>query len=95
MPTDFKKETIDAYDKLNQSYENAKIFEIYGNMTIGNQIGSGRAFNQLPDADLLDLKLFIEYSKKKNIGFNYTINATTMRNREFKISIGNLINLPG
>jgi collagenase-like PrtC family protease len=83
MPTDFKKETIDAYDRLNQSYEGSKVIETYGNIVRGNQIGSGRAANQLPDADLLDLKLFIEYSKKKNIDFNYTINATTMRNREF------------
>lgn len=83
MPADFKKETIDAYDQLNQSYEHSKVLETYGNIVRGNEIGSGRAANQLPYADLLDLKLFIEYSKKKNIGFNYTINATTMRNREF------------
>ncbi|MFC2146676.1 amino acid adenylation domain-containing protein, partial [Acidobacteriota bacterium] len=46
------------------------------NVTIGGQIGSGRAVNQLPESDLLDLKLFIQYSRQKNIDFNYTINAT-------------------
>ena len=83
MPTDFKKETIDAYDELNKAYRDAKIIETYGNVTIGGQIGSGRAVNQLPETDLLDLKLFIEYSRQKNIDFNYTLNATHLQNREF------------
>jgi collagenase-like PrtC family protease len=83
MPTDFKKETIDSYDRLNKTYKDAKIIETYGNIIRGGKVGSGRAANQLPDAHLLDLKRFIEYSKQKNIDFNYTINATTMRNREF------------
>jgi len=83
MPTDFKKETIDAYDELNKAYPQAKIIETYGNITVGGQIGSGRAVNQLPDSGLLDLKLFIEYSRQKNIEFNYTINATHLNNREF------------
>jgi collagenase-like PrtC family protease len=83
MPTDFKKETIDAYDALNKAYPDAKIIETYGNVTMGGQIGSGRAVNQLPESDLLDLKLFIEYSRQKNIEFNYTLNATHLQNREF------------
>ncbi len=83
IPTDFKKETIDAYDRLNHDYKDSKVMETYGNIIRGNEIGSGRALNQLPDADLLDLKLFIEYSNKRGIGFNYTLNATHMRNREF------------
>jgi collagenase-like PrtC family protease len=83
MPTDFKKETIDIYNDLNQIYPGAKIIETYGNVSIGGQIGSGRAVDQLPESDLLDLKLFIEYSKQKNIDFNYTINATHLQNREF------------
>lgn len=83
MPTDFKKETIDAYDELNQAYQGAKIVETYGNVTVGEKIGSGRAANQLPESDLLDLKLFIEYSRQKNIDFNYTLNATHLQNREF------------
>lgn len=83
MPTDFKKETIDVYHDLNQAYPGARIIETYGNITIGGQIGSGRALNQLPESDLLDLKRFIEYSREKNIDFNYTLNATHLQNREF------------
>lgn len=83
MPTDFKKETIDAYHGLNETYIESKVIETYGNITIGGQIGSGRAVNQLPESDLLDLKRFIEYSREKNIEFNYTLNATHLQNREF------------
>jgi collagenase-like PrtC family protease len=83
MPADFKKETIDAYDDLNQKYKSAKIVETYGNITYGNKVGSGRAASQIPDSDLMDLKFFIQYSKQKNIDFNYTLNATHMENREF------------
>jgi collagenase-like PrtC family protease len=83
MPADFKNETIDAYDRLNRSYNNSKIIETYGNITVGNQVGSGRAVDQLPETDLLDLQLFIEYSRQKGIDFNYTLNATHLGNREF------------
>ncbi|MCP5054493.1 MAG: hypothetical protein GY940_45415, partial [bacterium] len=83
MPSDFKKETIDKYEALNNSYKDSKIIETYGNITIGDNRGSGRAVNQLPDTDLLELKYFIEYSRQKNIEFNYTMNATHLQNREF------------
>ena len=83
MPADFKKETIDKYDKLNNAYNDSKIIETYGNITIGDNLGSGRAVSQLPGADLLELKLFVEYSQQKNIDFNYTLNATHLQNREF------------
>jgi hypothetical protein len=83
MPADFKKETIDEYDKLNKAYKNSKIIETYGNVTIDDNMGSGRAASQLPETDLLELKFFIEYSQQKNIDFNYTFNATHLQNREF------------
>jgi len=83
MPADFKNETIDGYDTLNQSYSQSEVLETYGNITSGNKVGSGRVVNQVPDADLWDLKDFVEYSKSKNIGFNYTLNATHLQNREF------------
>ncbi|MCU0286830.1 MAG: hypothetical protein MUF15_10570, partial [Acidobacteria bacterium] len=75
MPADFKEQTIDAYDRLNKTYKDAKVIETYGNITVGGQIGSGRAINQLPESDLLDLKSFIEYSRHKKIEFNYMDSA--------------------
>lgn len=83
VPADFKKETIDEYVKLNNSYENAKVLETYGNITVNNDMESGRVLRQLPKIDLLDLKEYIEYSKKRGVNFNYTLNATTLQNKEF------------
>lgn len=80
---DFKKETIDKYEELNKAYKNSRVFETYGNITVGNILASGRVANQLPDITLLDLKEYIAYCKQKNINFNYTLNATHMQNKEF------------
>ncbi|MCP4146604.1 MAG: hypothetical protein GY757_02540 [bacterium] len=83
VPADFKKETIDRYDKLNRQYPGSKIIETYGNITVGNYFESGRPANVLPRADLADLEEYIRYSKSKHIDYNYTINATHLENREF------------
>lgn len=83
VPADFKKETIDKYFELNNNYKNAKVLETYGNITIDNIMESGRVLGQLPKIDLLDLKEYISYSEERNIGFNYTLNATTLQNKEF------------
>lgn len=83
MPADFKKETINLYDQLNQKYTDSKVIETYGNITIGNHFESGRSVNMLPEIDLEGLADFVHYSQQKNIGFNYTLNAPTLQNREF------------
>lgn len=83
MPADFKKETIDRYDELNRQYEMSKIIETYGNISIRNSMESGRVSRQLPEVDLYELKEYIQYSKEKNIDFNYTLNGTHMNNFEF------------
>lgn len=83
MPADFKKETIDEYEKLNNTYKDSRVIETYGNITIESNMESGRAVSQLPVVDLLGLQEFIAYSKQKNIDFNYTINAPHSQNKEF------------
>lgn len=83
IPADFKKETIDEYSRLNKKYQNGKVIETYGSITIGNSMESGRAINHLPKIDLLDLKEYIEYSKRVGIEYNYTINAPHLGNKEF------------
>lgn len=83
VPADFKKETIDEYERLNHLYPGSKIVETYGNITIGDNLGSGRVIDGLPEIDLVDLQKYIEYAKKKNIHFSYTINNPYMQNREF------------
>ena len=69
VPADFKKETIDEYIRLNNVYKNSKVIETYGNVTLGNNFGSGRVLSQLPKIDLLDLREYIEYSKQNGSYF--------------------------
>jgi collagenase-like PrtC family protease len=83
VPADFKKETIDKYCLLDNQYPNSRVIETYGNITIGFNLGSGRLVNTLPEIDLTSLKQYVKYSKSKNINFNYTLNASTMHNKEF------------
>ncbi len=83
LPADFKKETIDAYHRLNQEYPDTRVLETYGNITIGNPLESGRPVDILPAVDLTGLQRYVEYSGEKGIDFNYTINASYMGNKEF------------
>jgi collagenase-like PrtC family protease len=83
LPADFKKETIDAYDKLNKEYDDSKVIETYGSITVGIFLGSGRLVRQMPKIDIYDLEEYIAYSKEKDMDFNFTLNATHFQNREF------------
>ena len=83
MPADFKKETIDKYAQLNNAYHDSRVEETYGNITIGNELQSGRPVDILPQVDLNCLRSYIHYAKERNIDFNYTINASYMENKEF------------
>jgi len=83
VPADFKKETIDSYHQLHAAYPGARVKETYGNITIGNCFESGRSVNLLPAVDLRQLEDYIRYSHERGIDFNYTINTSTMNNREF------------
>ena len=83
MPADFKKETIDRYTELNNSYDHSRVSETYGNITVGNFFCSGRLIRQTPKIDMFDLKNYIAYSRGKNIDFNYTLNSTHLHNIEF------------
>lgn len=83
VPADFNRTTIDKYAVLNEKYEDSKVYETYGQITVGNRIGSGRAYDLLPKIDMECLKEYIKHSKEKGIGFNYTLNTTCMGNMEF------------
>jgi collagenase-like PrtC family protease len=83
LPVDFKKETIDAYDALNRRYPDARVVETYGSITRGVYFSSGRLARQMTEADLFDLHDYIRYAQTKDIGFNYTMNAPFLHNREF------------
>lgn len=83
VPSDFKKSTIDAFDKLNKKYADSKITEVYGQITGENGWGSGRSADSVPEADMESLKAYSYYAGSKRIQFNYTLNATCMGNDEF------------
>ncbi len=46
IPADFKKETIDEYLRLNNTYKDCKVLETYGNLSIGNMLESGDRLNK-------------------------------------------------
>lgn len=83
MPADFKKETIDKYVELNQSYNDSKVVDTYGNVTLGSVVGSGRPIGLLPRINFNKLKEYVKYSKDRDIEFSYTMNASHMQNIEF------------
>ena len=83
VPADFKTETIDRYNQLHDAFPGSRVKETYGNITIGNCFESGRSVNLLPPVDMRQLEEYIRYSEDRGIDFNYTINTSTMNNREF------------
>ena len=83
VPADFKTETLDRYCELGDKYPDCKVIETYGQITIGNFLGSGRAGDLIPEVDLDELSTYVVNSKKRGIDFNYTLNATCLSNREF------------
>jgi collagenase-like PrtC family protease len=82
MPADFKSDTIDKYNEINNKYEHSKITETYGQLTIDNIFGSCRSPKDLPVVDTDTLEKYIKHCHDNKIEFNYIINATCMGNDE-------------
>ncbi len=82
MPADFKNETIDAYDEINNKYEDSKIIETFGQLAPDTTFGSCRSPASLPSIDMKKLEAYVRYGSEKGIDFNYVINATCMSNEE-------------
>ena len=53
IPADFNLETINRIEILNSQYENSKITETYGQISVDNIYGSGRANDLIPQVDRL------------------------------------------
>lgn len=83
IAADFKEETIDQYEALNQKYADSKVVETFGQISINNMYGSGRPGDMMPKTDMQALEKYVSYSSKKNINFSYTMNALCLSNREF------------
>ncbi|MDP4125183.1 MAG: hypothetical protein Q8917_19160, partial [Bacillota bacterium] len=82
LPSDFKLETVDAYYEINQSNQDSKIIETYGQLAPDTLFGSLRVNSQLPVVDTRLLEKYVSYSIDKGIEFNYVFNATCMENDE-------------
>lgn len=83
IPADFKTTTVDKYDELNQKYNDSQIAETYGQLTVGSVTNSGRAIGMISQVDYTALENYVNYSRQKNIEFNYTLNPSCMGNIEF------------
>lgn len=82
LPADFKTETLDCYLSLNEKYQDSKVQETYGNITLGNIYGSGRSADTLPELDKEKLRQYVRYSLDHGIKFDYTLNAPSLKNLE-------------
>lgn len=83
VPADFSEETIDAYYELNQKYPDAYVGETYGQVTKDYMHMSGRAMGSLPQVGIRELEKYVNYSLRKGIKFNYTLNPACFGNYEF------------
>ena len=82
VPADFRIESIKEIAKLNENIS-IKIDEVYGNLK-ASTLGSGRKYSGLPEASKEQIVEYINFAKKNNIKFNYTINASCLQNGEYK-----------
>ena len=83
VPADFSEETVDAYNELNQKYPDAYVGETYGQVTKDYMHMSGRATRSLPQVGIRELEKYVNYSLRKGIKFNYTLNPACFGNYEF------------
>lgn len=83
VPADFSYETIDKYHEINSSKKGILINETYGQLTSGYLNSSGRIKDLLPEIDIRKLEKYVDYSLKKGIKFNYTLNPACLGNAEF------------
>lgn len=83
VPADFSEETVNAYYELNQKYPDAYVGETYGQVTKDYMHMSGRATKSLPQVGIRELEKYVNYSLRKGIKFNYTLNPACFGNYEF------------
>lgn len=83
IASDFKANVIEEYARLNRSDSGSRIWETYGQITVGNEVEAGRDCRDIPQVDLYELRQYIAFSQSRGIGFHYVLNSPCMGNREF------------
>jgi collagenase-like PrtC family protease len=82
LPADFRTSTIDRLAELNARHDDAAVAEVYGSVTWGGLLGSGRGSAALPTVDLRQLEKYVAYAGSKGVDFNYALNASCVGNIE-------------
>ncbi|BCJ94175.1 peptidase U32 [Anaerocolumna cellulosilytica] len=82
VPSDFCSNTLKKLNEINGLKSKGFISEVYGQVTEGTFIASGRMPSLLPQVTMKQLEVYLESCKKYNIKFNYTLNASCMSNKE-------------
>ena len=83
VPADFLLSTLEKIDQLNKIHKDCRVAEVYGQITIGDILSSGRVINVLPQVDLNKLAHYVDQAKKYGIEFNYVLNPSCFGNQEF------------
>ncbi len=83
IPSDFNCKTLDKISQMNAQSNKFNVYEVYGQITEGEFIGSGRMTSMLPKINIKELEVYINYCRKENIYFNYVFNPSCMGNIEF------------
>ncbi|QUI21831.1 U32 family peptidase [Vallitalea pronyensis] len=83
IPSDFNIQTLKKIEAINSKSRKFNVSEVYGQITEGEFISSGRMVSMLPQMSLASLKNYMMYCKKYNINFNYVFNPSCMGNKEF------------
>lgn len=82
MPSDFRTETIDKYEEINDAHSDSKVYETYGQVACATLFGTHSVNTGLPEVNISELGQYIQYSKDKGIKFNYILDSCCMVNYE-------------
>ncbi len=80
IPSDFSEKTLCKIHDINSSNKEYQVMEVYGQASSAPITASGRGISMIKQVDMLQLKKYVQLCHKKNVKFNYTINASCMNN---------------
>ena len=83
VPADFDIGTLERMHHLNKIYDDCRIKEVYGQITIGDIQSSGRLTDVLPQVDRYKIEQYVNQAANFGVEFNYTLNPSCFGNQEF------------
>lgn len=82
IPADFREETLSLLEQNNRQYPDSPVTEVYGQVTQGEFLSSGRMTSLLPEVGLSQLADYVTQCSLHGIQFHYTLNPSCTGNRE-------------